>query len=173
MSESVALSRRVTGGQPGIRGLTGRNGGLSEPGGRISQVGAQGEWRGLTLLGLRERLERVWEPRVYRNDYTKQELKLPKPFTGESRDGGPTLRAFWHDVRSMMVMWEENHWELRQFFLRMGPLMAGSAKEAYLELAEPLMRRGDLDMHGQPLLDERGRPVPLQDPVSHFFVELE
>ena len=173
MSESVALSRRVTETQPITRVRGSVDEGGWEAGEGPPRLQPRSSGRGLTLPGLQERLDRVWEPRVYRSDYTKQELKLPKPFTGESRDGGPNLRAFWHDVRSMMVMWEENHWELRQFFLRMGPLMAGSAKEAYVELAEPLMRQGDTDLNGQPLLDERGRPVPLQDPVSHFFAELE
>ena len=173
MSESVALSRRGTETHPLRRGRRSVDDDEWQPGEGTPRLEPRNGGVGLTLPGLQERLDRVWEPRVYRSDYTKQELKLPKPFTGEARDGGPNLRAFWHDVRSMMVMWEENHWELRQFFLRMGPLMAGSAKEAYLELAEPLMRQGDVDMRGQPMLDERGRPVPLQDPVSHFFAELE
>ena len=173
MSEGVTLARRSGSSLPIPRGRLGTYNDWLLPTEAMGTVTPARKVGGLTLPGLQARLDRVREPREYKDGYVKVEPKLPKPFSGDARDGGPALRAFWHDIRSMLVMWEENGWEIRQFFLRMGPLLSGSAKEAYLELQEPLMQQGERDAQGEPLLDEWGRRVPLQDPVSYFFAELE
>ena len=173
MGEGVVLARRMVSNLPMSRGRLGTYNDWVLPSETEGGRAFTRRTGGLSLPGLQLRLDRVWEPKEYKEGYVKQEPKLPKPFSGDAKDSGPTLRSFWHDVLNMLVMWEENGWELRQFFLRMGPLLTGSAKEAYLELQEPLMRRAELDMNGQPLRDEWGRQVPVQDPVSYFFAELE
>ena len=128
----------------------------------------------LNLPGLQERLDRVWGPRLYNDGHlNKGELKVARPFSGDTRDGSPTLKSFWHDVWMQLLVWESAGWDLRQFFLRMGPLMSGAAKEVYMEIRVPLMGLHEMGSNGQPLRDDEGRPVLLQDPVARFFAELE
>ena len=130
--------------------------------------------RRLLLPGLQQRLDTVWEPRAYNDGHLRQmELKLPKTFSGLARDGQPTLRAFWHDVRTLLVTWEQNNWDLRQFFLLLGPLLTGPAKDAYMQLQGPIMDLPEKDAWGRPLLTEEGQKVPVQDPTAYFFAELE
>ena len=130
--------------------------------------------RRLLLPGLQQRLNTVWEPRAYNDGHLRQmELKLPKTFNGLTRDGQPTLRAFWHDVRTLLTTWEQNNWDLRQFFLLLGPLLTGPAKDAYMQLQGPILDLPEKDAWGRPLLTDEGHRVPVQDPTAYFFAELE
>lgn len=97
---------------------------------------------------------------------TSAKVEVARRYSGNPKIG-PTLWAWPADLDSCAARWKMNGYPMSFFYQQLAPALEGEAKEFYINSKRAYLNLPEVNpVTGQVVMNWRGAPVPLQDPLG-------